>query len=182
MIKYEDIEKIIANTNGLMHKHVETKFLFDLASQLPKGKNILEIGSYQGLSSLCLGFATKNIEGNLFCISLWTEELYIIWQNNIKINNVKAIPINGNANKILEHIHIENLGLIFIDSSHSYKDCKIQFELSTKYINDDCLVAFHDYDHPNYPGVKQYCDEIRDDGKLIKTNKVGSIFYGYIKL
>jgi predicted O-methyltransferase YrrM len=182
MIEYKHIKEKIDQTEGLMHKHLETELLFNLASSLPKNKNILEIGSYKGLSSSCLAFGAKNIDGQVFCISFWTNELFAAWQNNMQQNELNPIPINGNANIILKNLLIQNIGMIFIDSSHSYEDCKIQFELSTKYINDDCLVAFHDYDHPNYPGVKQYCDEIRDDGKLIKTNKVGSIFYGYIKL
>lgn len=181
MIKYQQIKEKIDQTEGLMHKHLETELLFDLASSLPKNKNILEIGSYKGLSSLCLALGAKNIEGRLFCISLWTNEIYADWKNNMKKNQIDPTAIVGNANLVLKNLSINNLGMIFIDSGHSYEDCKIQFELSTENITDDCLVAFHDYGHPNYPGVKKYCDEITNE-KLIKTNKVGSVFYGYIKL
>lgn len=179
MKKYEQIKKNIEQTEGLLHKHLETNFLFDVASSLPKQKNILEIGSYKGLSSLCLAFGANNIEGNLFCISLWTNEIYNYWQENMKKNNLRPTAIAGNANLILNNLQIENLGMVFIDSSHSYEDCKVQFELSTRNLRESCLVAFHDYEHPNYPGVKKYCDEIKNSNKLINTEKIGCIFYGY---
>ena len=182
MITYESIKETINQTEGLMHKHLETELLFNLASSLPRYKNILEIGSYKGLSSLCLAFGAKNIDGQLFCASFWCSALYADWKNNMNKNHINAIAIAGDANLTLKHISIDNIGMIFIDSGHSYEDCKIQFELSTKNIQQDCLIAFHDYGHPNYPGVKQYCDEITNHKKLTNTNKIGSIFYGYINI
>lgn len=177
---YVNIRQIIEETEGLMHKHVETQLLFDLASDLPEGKNILEIGSFKGLSSVCLGLGLKQTKGELFCISRWSEEEHNTWKYNMQKNNIKAIQIAGNANIILKHLIIENLGMIFIDTSHSYEDCKIQFELATKNLKDTCLVVFHDYGHPNYPGVKQYCDELVNSGIYKNTNLVSKTFYGYV--
>lgn len=180
-MNYNNIIKIIDDTEGFMHKHVETKLLFDLASNLSEGKNILELGSYKGLSSVCLGLGLKNTKnsGKLFCVNRWSEEVYKIWHHNITTNYINPIQIAGDANMLLRHIVIQDLGLIFIDTSHSYEDCKIQFELSTKNLKDSCLVAFHDYGHPNYPGVKQYCDELIDGNILKDINLVSSILYGY---
>lgn len=181
-MNYNDIMQTIDQTEGLMHKHVETKLLFDLASNLSEGKNILEIGSFKGLSSVCLGLGLKNAKNNgkLFCVSRWSQEEYIAWHHNISVNYIGAIQIAGDANIVLKDLSIKNVGLIFIDTSHLYEDCKIQFELSTKNLKDSCIVAFHDYGHPNYPGVKQYCDELIDNKVLKNINLVSSILYGYI--
>jgi len=179
---YNNIKQIIEETEGLMHKHVETQLLFDLASNLPEGKNILELGSFKGLSSVCLGLGLKQTKSNgeLFCISRWSEEQHNAWKHNMEKNNIKAIQISGNANIILNHLIIKNLGMLFIDTSHSYEDCKIQFELATKNLKDKCLVVFHDYGHPNYPGVKQYCDELVNSGIYKNTNLVSKTLYGYV--
>jgi predicted O-methyltransferase YrrM len=177
---YNNIKQIIEKTEGLMHKHVETQLLFNLASNLPEGKNILEIGSFKGLSSVCLGLGLKQTKGELFCISRWSEEQHNAWKDNMQKNNIRAIQIAGDANIMLKHLTIENLGMIFIDTGHSYEDCKIQFELATRNLKNTCLVAFHDYGHPNYPGVKQYCDELVDNGIYKNTNLVSTTFYGYV--
>jgi len=183
MIKYEEIRDKIENIHGLMHKHVETSFLFDLASSLTQRNNVLEIGSFQGCSSVSLGFGAKNAGGIVFCCDLWGQQEYFnSWRQNVKdcgLSNV--FPIVGSANYTLKNLEINNLGLIFIDSSHTYEDCKTQFELATRNANDGCIVAFHDYDHPRYPGVKTYCDELCSGGILLDTKIVSCTYCGVFK-
>jgi predicted O-methyltransferase YrrM len=176
-IEYQDIFKIIDQTEGFLNKHVETELLFNLASSLEQGKNILEIGSYKGLSSICLAFGAKNTEGNLFCIDHFSY--HDIWHENIKKNKLQATSIRGNANIVLQNLSIENLGMIFIDSSHYYDDCKIQFELATKRLKHRCLIAFHDHGHKEYPDVERYCSELEENKVLVNCKKESLLYFGY---
>lgn len=178
MRTYEDIADIVTETSGLLAKPAETRFLFETAAALPHGQNILEIGSYRGLSSLCLAFGAQNINGRLFCFSMWHNDISISWHDNMKKNKLDPMVMYGDANIALEHVTVSNVGLIFIDSGHSYEDCKTQFELAIRSAVPGCIVAFHDYGHPNYPGVKQYCDELATSGALRDTQKYIGIFYG----
>lgn len=179
MVEYKDISHIVERIDGLIAKHKETSLLFELASQC-KNSNVLGLGSRHGLSSICLGFGAANSGGNVFCVDYWgNEDGLISWVKNVRDSGLRNIfPIVGNANHVLKNIEVNNLGLIFIDTSHSYEDCKIQFELSTRNAPGGCVVAFHDYNHPNYPGVKQYCDELTDAGLLAETQLVGCVYYG----
>ncbi len=181
-MNYEEIEDIINRVDGLLNRKKETKFLFDLASNLePPYNNILEIGSYKGLSSLCLSFGAINSKGNVFCLDFF--KYFSDWQKNILENNLKnTFPIIGNANKILEQINILNLGLVFIDSSHSYEDCKIQLGFVASKSKNNFMVAFHDYGHKDYPGVETYCREIQEQEILINSNIFCSICYGVINV
>jgi len=166
-----------------MHKHLETSFLFELASSLTQKNNVLEIGSFQGCSSICLGFGAKNTGGSVFCCDSWGKPEYLgSWHQNIRncgLDNVFAIV--GNANQTLKTLELNNLGLIFIDSSHTYEDCKSQFELATRSASTGCLIAFHDYEHPDYPGVKIYCDELQSSGVLTDTKIVSCTYFGVLK-
>jgi predicted O-methyltransferase YrrM len=51
------------------------------------------------------------------------------------------------------------IDMVFIDGDHRYetvvKDIKKAFEL----LKPGGLICGHDYDHPNWPGVKQAVDE-----------------------
>lgn len=181
MHKYENIKEIIEKTDGFINKHLETKFLFEMANLLEEDNNILEIGSYKGLSSICLGYGLKNNKNIVFCIDVWpTNNTFIDWRKNVSDSGLKNIvPIIGDANKILKNVDFcENIGLIFIDSSHSYYDCKIQFELSTKNLKKNCFIIFHDYGHPSYPDVKRFCDELENCNKLFNIKKIGLMFCG----
>lgn len=180
MKTYEDIRKIIENTEGLLDKHEETKLLFDLASSV-KGKNIIEIGSHKGLSSICLGYGALNSGGTVFCIDVWGNfDYYNIWLNVMRQNKLSNVSIRCNANTALKQLQIKNAGLVFIDSGHSYEDCKLQFENILDNLDSGCIVAYHDYGHRNYPGVKQYCDEITESGLLQKTQLVLGTYYGFL--
>lgn len=178
MKTYEEVADVIQATAGLLIKPTETQFLFESAAALPPAQNIVEIGSYRGLSSLCLALGARCSDSRLFCFTLWQADDSLAWQRVMEEQKLHPTVIYGDANTVLERITVPNVGLIFIDSGHSYEDCKVQLELACRGAVPDCLVAFHDYAHPNYPGVKQYCDELVAAGNLKDTGKVGCIFYG----
>jgi predicted O-methyltransferase YrrM len=182
MKTYEDIAQIIQETEGLLEKHIETRFLFEAAANLKPNQNIIEIGSYRGLSSLCLGFGAScnNDVNRLFCFTIWHKEHSLVWHSLMDKHKLKNTVIYGDANIVMQQITVSQVGLIFIDSNHMYEDCKMQFELSCRGASPNCLVAFHDYGHAKYPDVKKYCDELVAANKITNTNKIGSIFYGTI--
>jgi predicted O-methyltransferase YrrM len=159
----------------------EKIYLYKLAIANGK-KNILEIGSHHGGSSICLATG-MSMEGNLlYCIDTWPGESMIRFHEGVlaaKVYN-RICPIRQDANLILRHVSIKNVGLVFIDSGHSYEDNALQVECCMRFTEKGCVYAFHDYDNNGgdvgFPGVNKYCDELIDSGKFKKINIVGSIF------
>lgn len=179
MINYNSIRDIIDQTYGLMHKHDETQLLFELASECPKGGNIVEIGSYCGLSSLCLAFGAKISANNLYCFTEWQDKASIAWRNNISKYNLKTVVIYGDANKILQDIIVKNINLVFLDAEHKYEDLKCQYYSLYDNLNNDSTIAFHDYGR-QYPDVKKFCDELINTNQIVNTNIVHCTLCGQI--
>jgi hypothetical protein len=49
----------------------------------------------------------------------------------------------------------EDVELLFIDSSHDRDSVVTAFRAWRSSLVPDAIVAFHDYDHPAYPGVRE---------------------------
>lgn len=56
---------------------------------------------------------------------------------------------------------------IFIDADHREEEVRADILKWFQYICNDGIMAFHDYDHPNYPGVKIAVDELMADQEEI---------------
>lgn len=179
MIDYESIIDIVNNTHGLIHKHDETKLLYDLASLAPPYHNILEIGSYTGLSSVCLALGATHSNNNLFCVTQWQDQISLTWRSNIQNIQFKPTVIYGDANQILHLISITNLSVVFIDADHSYYDVKTQFEAVKPMLIDNAIVAFHDYGR-QYPDIKVYCDELIKSRQLTDVHLIHCTLYGKV--
>jgi predicted O-methyltransferase YrrM len=64
--------------------------------------------------------------------------------------------------------------LIFIDADHREEELRADILKWLQHIRNDGIMVFHDYDHPNYPGVKTAVDELmaeHDVFLLIETIK-----------
>lgn len=179
MITYESIANTVYQTKGLLNKHDETKLLFDLASNVPNGCNILEIGSYCGLSSICLAYGALNSNNKLYCITQWQNDISLIWRSNVYQNGLNATVIYGDANNILNNIKFDRLSLVFIDAEHKYFDVQTQFTAIKPSLIHNAIVAFHDYGR-QYPDIKKYCDELVVNQELIDTNMIHCTFYGKV--
>jgi hypothetical protein len=57
--------------------------------------------------------------------------------------------------------------MLFIDSSHERDGTLSAFCAWRPALARDAIVAFHDYGHPDYPGIAQAADELALDGALV---------------
>jgi hypothetical protein len=53
---------------------------------------------------------------------------------------------------------------LFIDSSHHRDSVRTAFRAWRDALVPGAVVAFHDYDHPDYPGVREAVAELGLDG------------------
>ena len=54
----------------------------------------------------------------------------------------------------------EMVDFLFIDSSHDRASVARAFTAWREALDLDAVVAFHDYDHPSYPGVREAIEEL----------------------
>ena len=53
----------------------------------------------------------------------------------------------------------ESIDIVFIDAEHTYSGVKQDIEIWESKVRKGGVIAGHDYDHPNFPGVKNAIDE-----------------------
>lgn len=131
-------------------------------SLLPPVKNALELGSFEGRSSIYI--ASKLIEGGtLTCIDSWQggEEHQNISMEKVEDcfdYNVKNLPIKKikeNTHTALKQLSSTEFDFIYIDAGHTYEDCFEDIKLSWCLLRLEGLLCCDDYQNPYFPEVKQ---------------------------
>ncbi len=147
------IKTIVGGIRGWL-SFDEASLLASLASKVPAGKCIVEIGSFQGRSTCAIAAGAKLGSNNvvhavdtfLGLQGIFNENTLPIFQENLKsrgldgvvtVHKDASINVAGNWNN-------QNIGLLFIDANHSYESVKSDFENWEKWVSPNGLIAFHD--------------------------------------
>jgi hypothetical protein len=140
--------------------------LYELAKS--SNKNIVEIGSWLGRSSIILAagsFESQRVP--VYCVDTWTDlentnhyNYYPEFMNNIKRVGVDKIicPLKGDSVEVSK-IFAGEIDLLFIDGDHSYEGVKRDYVAWSPKVNG--YIAFHDY--LNEPGVTRLVNELDTD-------------------
>ena len=135
--------------------------LASAAGQLPlllcghRFRTILEIGTLRGWSALALSFyADTVITVDVFC-QPWARKVFET--AGIEDRVVPIVVANDKAKAAL--INQLNFDFAFIDGDHTREGVKLDFELTSR-----CgSVAFHDYPHTKWTGIKEFVDTLPAD-------------------
>lgn len=146
----------------------ERQFLKRLAF----GKMVLELGSYEGLSTVSMAMVAKHVttvdtfDGRATPEPKETLTTFVNHLNNTGLLH-KVRILQGTTEEVLPQLAEEQAkyGLIFIDCDHSYEAVKRDIEMSLPLLADDGVIAFHDYD-TEHMGVVQAVQELQDDGAV----------------
>ncbi len=150
------VKDIFDKVEGFLEEK-EGEFLYNIAKDC-KGKKgaIVEIGSWKGKSTICLGKGSK--AGNkvkIYAIDphrdTSTQECYQVktsyeeFKNNIRDAGVDDIifPILKTSKETAKIFH-EPIEFLFIDSEHDYEDVKLDFQLWYPKVIYTGFIAFHD--------------------------------------
>ena len=71
-----------------------------------------------------------------------------------------------------------DIDVLNIDSDHTYEGTKAEILRWIPFVKKNGLIFFHDYEHPNAPGVKQAIDELipkKFDLELIEVTDAGPV-------
>ncbi|HEY3308060.1 MAG TPA: class I SAM-dependent methyltransferase [Desulfuromonadaceae bacterium] len=155
---------------GLMLEK-EALALFRICKRLPNKAKILEIGSYQGGSTLAIGHAIANTDIELYCLDPWSnyfdqgdfagferskisDDFRII--NNF-IKNTAFISDNlrmlrGKSSAFAEMLEGMEFDFIFIDGAHDYDSVRNDIKIAFSAIKPGGFLCGHDF-HNHGDGV-----------------------------
>ena len=164
-----NFEKEVAGIEGWLSKK-EGEFLYEVARKVKKEQAIVEIGSWKGRSTVCLGLGAKDGEGALvYAIDPHTgsfehRQLGAVDTYNEFIHNVdnsglsgQVIPVRETSEKAAG-VFEKPVGFVLVDGAHELDYVKLDYE---KWFPKLCLgglMAFHDSWH--WPGVHLFTAQI----------------------
>lgn len=159
---------------GWLHER-EGRALADLA----KDKNVLEIGSYLGKSTICMAQTAKHVtsidthDGRGTPVPMDTYQPFLDNLERYGIENVAAYKTSSE----LPIVHWEDpederpYDIVFIDGAHDEQSVRTDLEVALSVVKDDGLIAFHDYSEHCHPDVKKTVDEFIEQGAtLVSTH------------
>ena len=138
----------------------EAKAMEDLA----RGKRVLEIGSYCGLSTVVMARVAEHVTAVDYFDGRGTplpRNTAAEFKNNIDRYGVaeKVVTCHPGA-----QIPLPSYDLAFIDGAHDHQSVANDAYKAMCVLSRGGLLAFHDYKHPMHPGVEQAIDDLLLDG------------------
>ena len=138
-------------------------------------KSILEIGTANGYSTLCMAWSmvTHGIDGKIFTIdpirpdlNVWKRIAPTSWLNRIEV-------ITGYSGEVMSKKLFPKFDMGYIDGHHIYAAVKHDFYAFLQNANDNFCIIFDDYitEHKNH--VKKALDEMilpNFDATILETN------------
>lgn len=140
----------------------EARALYDLASSLPSGAVVVEIGSWQGKSTYCLAKGLKS--GVIHAIDPFdssgeegSDDLYAERAASLKTTLQNQFQKNlrgaGLLGKVETHKGysrdfvgiFRNIDLLFVDGDHSVEGCRFDYDNFHRGVRNGGLLALHDY-------------------------------------
>ena len=163
------------NISGWFFDH-EGHYYENVTSKIHNG-NILEIGSYHGLSLSYIIETCRRNNNHIVSLDIKIRHQLL---NNIKSWNAESVvtPIEMDSTLAYKLFPPNFFDLIFIDGGHSYKQVKNDIYFWHSRLKNNCLLIGHDYD---WPGVKQAVNELLPEsllkGRIWSIVKTRELYY-----
>ncbi len=161
----------------------EGNFLYEIAKKIPKDKHIIEIGSWKGRSTICLGHGVK--DGNktkIYAIDPHTgSSEHHFWMGKVNtykdfLKNIEnsgigdfIIPIKDTSENTARNFD-KPIGFVFVDGAHEFRFVRLDHKLWFPKLSDGCKIVFHDCWHA--PGVNVFTSMLLVASSKIKNPKL----------
>lgn len=150
-------------------------------SELSFDKAVLEIGSFCGLSTICMAQTAEIVhavdpfdcratphEGDGSTLEEFTRNVERYGVGN------RVIYHKGTSGIVNDKLRDKTVDLVFIDGNHSRKAVLFDAKVAKRVLRPGGLAAFHDYKSPHDPEVVEAVDELIANGaRLVRV--VGTI-------
>ncbi len=136
-------------------------------AELARGKRVLEIGSYCGLSTVCMARTAEHVTAVDYFDGRATPkpaDTHIEFWANLERHGVadKVTTCHPEA-----EIPLPAYDLAFIDGAHDYEAVKADIARACEVLAPGGVLALHDYGQPVHPGIKQAVEELVAEGGSI---------------
>jgi predicted O-methyltransferase YrrM len=154
-----DLRKRLDELPGWL-SHEEGETLYTLAQKCTGRGVIVEIGSWRGKSTTCLGLGSKaGKEVRIYSIDRHTDGTFLDFLQNIEKAGLTDLvtPIRSRSQDAWQDF-AEPIELLFIDGAHEYDLVKDDFDHWVPKVVDGGVVAMHDTTW--FEGPRRVADEM----------------------
>lgn len=158
----------------------EKLILYITSREIPVQGDLLEIGPAQGGTSIVLaaGNEASRVKGNLWLVGpiAPNEEKFL---NNFRAFNLeKRLKLVGKLSKDARKTVNSKFRFIFVDGNHGYDGVKNDILNWQDCLEEGGIIAFHDYFHPSWPGIRKAVEEfIEKSDKFVALGTIDSMFF-----
>jgi predicted O-methyltransferase YrrM len=146
------------------------------------GKDVLEVGSYKGLSTVWLARTARQVTAVDTFDGRATPKpgsTFDEFQNNLYRCGVyyKVAVHIGHSQFVLPVLSDASFDLVFIDGDHDYGSVCEDVRLSLRLLRPGGVLALHDYGRPEHPGVSERVNEMLHYNRATLSHTVGSVVF-----
>lgn len=158
-----------SGTHLMQNPYELSDFIFALKQhEKDTGKRLskfLEVGFSAGINNTILNkfFQFSEIVGiDLFSSRINGNTL----KGNLMHKNITLICGDSTSKRVLDIASLlGKYDLIFIDANHTYEYVKKDFHNYKRFLNEGGVIAFHDIDCPDWPGINKFWNELKETGE-----------------
>lgn len=121
---------------------------------------LVEVGCWMGCSTIEILEADSRGR-TMFCFDVFPD--FQKWKKNIAQYAPTAMcvcPVVGDMHKTLPKWTPELISFAFIDHDHTLKSTKLCYDVLWPNLSTGGIMAFHDYNHSDYPEPKPFFDSL----------------------
>jgi hypothetical protein len=107
----------------------------------------------QQTSTDSFSFDSKNYDQNDY------DNLYVFANERLGKHGNRVQLLRETSNTAESRFEGASIDIVFIDAEHTYSGVKHDIEIWETKVKKGGIISGHDYDHPNFPGVKNAVDE-----------------------
>lgn len=171
--------------------HQELLLISSLVSYF-KPKNLLEIGTFDGLSTLHLALNSP-LDSKIHTLDISSDQLVdknLLAPSDLKYilepsKKKKLYKETAFVEKIIEHeghslffsfSQFQEVDFVFIDGGHHFQIVKNDTEKSLSILKPGGIILWHDYS-PNQQGVYNYLNQLSSSLSLLHLKGTSLVFY-----
>lgn len=183
---FERVYPLIDQVPGFLKSPQQERWFFTTARLAPEDAIIVEIGSFQGRSTVSFGLGCLGSSKHIYAIDLFEGDNDMYGSGDFQEHfnrHIKLCGVEAHVTALKQHslkvaaAWNKPIDVLFIDGSHAYEDVKADFEAFYPFVKKGGIIAFHDI-KGKWAGVIRYWKEIQNSGLLENFGVVSSLGYG----
>lgn len=155
--------------------------LADFASAVPADQEIVELGVFQGRSTLMMAWGARQGYGaHVTGIDPWDSEGNVYdppftdsgsrrwafhWVQSLGYSRDITL-VQGFSHDLAETYEGKPVGLLYVDGDHTREGARRDIMVWARHLAPGARIAVDDYGHPDWPGVGEAVDELVAEGFL----------------